>query len=244
LASAADFTDLVEEPSEGRVFERTLLPGIADAGADGRVRLDALARWLQDVAYADLLDVGAEEEGVWIVRKGRMRVESFPRFGDAVTLRTFCSGLGRFSAERRTSVTGESAAVEAVATWVWIDSQTARPKRFPPEFVGQYERSAAGRDASVRLRHPDPPDGCARRAWLFRATDEDVAGHVNNSHYWASVEEELAGTAPERFDAEIEYREPMLPGEAVVLRAPGGLWIAPADREAGGSVSVSIQIAD
>jgi acyl-ACP thioesterase len=232
--------ELVAHPGEGRVFEQVLLPGIADAGGDGRVRLDALARWLQDVAYADLLDADASDEGAWIVRKARMRVERFPRFGDPVTVRTFCSGLGRFSAERRTSVTGESAAVEAVATWVWIDAETARPRRFPSDFVGVYEPSAAGRDASVRLRHPDPPEGCERRPWVFRATDEDVAGHVNNSHYWAPLEDELASGAPEPFDAEIEYREPMHgPGEAVVLRGARGLWIA-----AGDSVSVSIQIAD
>src|SRR5690242_18812438 len=181
--------ELVPEPGEGRVFERSLLPGIADAGGDGRVRLDALSRWLQDVAYADLLDVGAEEGGMWIVRKARLRVERFPRFGDPVTVRTFCSGLGRFSAERRTSVTGESAAVEAVATWVWIDAETGRPRRFPPEFVSEYERSAAGRDASVRLRHPEPPQDCESRPWTFRATDEDVAGHINNSRYWAPLEE-------------------------------------------------------
>jgi acyl-ACP thioesterase len=233
--------ELVPEPTEGRVFERSLLPGIADAGGDGRVRLDALARWLQDVAYADLLDAGASDDGVWIVRKARIRVERFPRFGDPVTVRTFCSGIGRFSAERRTSVRGASAAVEAVATWVWIDAETLRPKRFPPEFVAEYERSAAGRDASVRLRHPDPPGDCEQRPWIFRATDEDVAGHVNNSHYWAALEEELVGQAAEPFDAEIEYREPMLPGPAELLRAAGGLWIAGPD---GDSVSVSIQIAD
>ena len=38
------------------------MPGIADAVGDGRVRLDAIARWLQDVAYADLIDAGFERE--------------------------------------------------------------------------------------------------------------------------------------------------------------------------------------
>jgi acyl-ACP thioesterase len=235
------FTELVPEPGEGRVFSRSLMPGIADAGADGRVRLDALARWLQDVAYADLLDAGADDSGVWIVRRSRIRVERFPHFGDPATVRTFCSGIGRFSAERRTSVRGLSAAVEAVSLWVWIDAETGRPKRFPPEFVAIYQQSAGGRDASVRLRHGDPPEGCERRDWSFRVTDEDVAGHVNNSHYWATLEEELATASPDSLDAEIEYREPMLPGPATVLRAPGGLWIAD---ETGDSVSASIRIAD
>jgi acyl-ACP thioesterase len=241
---AEALTELVDEPGEGRVFERTLIPGIADAGGDGRVRLDAIARWLQDVAYADLLDAGADDSGVWIVRRSRIRVDRFPRFADEVIVRTFCSGIGRFSAERRTSVRGSSAAVEAVALWVWIDAESGRPRRFPPEFLSFYEQSAAGRDASVRLRHGDPPEGCERREWSFRATDEDVAGHVNNSHYWAALEEELVAAPPDSLDVEIEYREPMLPGPATVLRAPGGLWIATHDRETGDSVSASIRIAD
>jgi acyl-ACP thioesterase len=234
-------TELVDEPAGGRVFESSLVPGIADAGGDGRVRLDAIARWLQDAAYADLLDSGAEEGGVWIVRRSRMRVDRFPRFGEPVTVRTFCSGLGRFSAERRTTVRGATAAVEAVALWVWIDAETGRPRRFPPEFVALYEKSAAGRDAPTRLRHDSPPDCCERREWRFRMTDEDVAGHVNNSHYWAPLEEELATGSPESIDVEIEYREPMLPGPAQVLRAPGWMWIAEC---AGDSVSASLRVAD
>ena len=48
------------------------------------MRLDAIARWLQDVAYADLLDAGFDEGGVWIVRRLRLRVEVWPRFGEPV----------------------------------------------------------------------------------------------------------------------------------------------------------------
>jgi hypothetical protein len=51
-------------------------PGIADATASGRVRLDAIARWLQDVAYLDLVDAGFEGQGAWVVRRLRIRVES------------------------------------------------------------------------------------------------------------------------------------------------------------------------
>jgi acyl-ACP thioesterase len=235
-------TELVPEPGDGRVFEQHLMPGIADAGGSGRVRLDAIARWLQDVAYADLLDAGADESGTWVIRRARMRVDSFPRFGEPVTVRTFCSGIGRFSAERRTSVRGDSAAVEAVALWIWIDAHSGRPKRFPPAFVELYATSAAGRDAPVRLRHSDPPDDCERSSWSFRATDEDVAGHVNNSHYWAPLEQELVGAEPSSIDVEIEYREPVLPGPVALLRSADALWIA-AEAE-GGPVSASIRIAD
>ncbi len=202
-------------------------PGIADADAAGRGRLDAMARWLQDVAYADLIDSGFEGRGAWIVRRTRIRVERFPRFGEDLTLRTFCSGIGRFSAERRTSIAGVGAAVEAVSLWVCLDPERGRPMRFPPDFMAVYEESAAGRDANVRLRHDDPPADAERSPWQFRATEMDPAGHINNSHYWVPLEEELSsGPEPESIDAEVEYRDPAVAGEAVLLRRGSSIWIA------------------
>ena len=213
-------------------------PGIADADEAGRCRLDAIARWLQDVAYADLIDAGFEGRGAWIVRRTRIKVESFPRFGDELTVRTFCSGIGRFSAERRTSIKGESAAVETVSLWVCLDPERGRPMRFPPDFVEAYEESAAGRDANVRLRHPEPPPDGERSGWRFRAVEMDPAGHVNNSHYWVPLEEELgAGPEPEAIDAEVEYRDPAMSGEAVLIREGSSMWIASRD----GTIHASVQ---
>jgi acyl-ACP thioesterase len=212
-------------------------PGIADSNAAGRCRLDAMARWLQDVAYADLVEAGFEGRGAWIVRRTRIRVERFPRFAENLRLRTFCSGFGRFSAERRTSITGDTAAVETVSLWVCLDPERGRPMRFPDDFRAVYEESAGGRDANVRLRHPDPPEDAERSAWHFRVAEMDPAGHINNSHYWVPLEEQLAdGPEPESIDAEVEYRDPAMPGEAVVLRQGSSMWIAGAD----GTINASV----
>jgi acyl-ACP thioesterase len=227
-AEAVEALEFVDWPG-GRAFERPMRPGIADATATGRCRLDAIARWLQDVAYADLVDSGFEGRGAWIVRRTRIRVEAFPRFGEELAARTFCSGIGRFSAERRTTVVGKGAAVEAVARWVCLDPEAGRPMRFPPEFREVYEESADGRDANVRIRHPDPPPAAEGEPWRFRAAELDPAGHINNSHYWTPLEEDLASRDdPEAIDAEIEYRDPAMPGEATLLRDGPGLWIVSA----------------
>jgi hypothetical protein len=74
--------------------------------------------------------------------------------------------------------------------------------------------------------------------WRFRATDLDVAGHVNNSHYWAPLEERYAEAEPEAIDAEIEHREPALAGTAYVRGAAGGIWIEAGD----GTLHASIVI--
>jgi acyl-ACP thioesterase len=212
-------------------------PGIADGDAAGRCRLDAIARWLQDVAYADLIDSGFEGRGAWIVRRTRIQVGRFPRFGEDLTLRTFCSGIGRFSAERRTSIRGRTAAVEAGSLWVCLDPERGRPMRFSPDFIAVYEESAGGRDANVRRRHDDPPGDAERSPWHFRAAEMDPAGHINNSHYWVPLEEELAsGPEPESIDAEVEYRDPAVAGDAVLLRQASSMWIAGAD----GTVNASL----
>jgi acyl-ACP thioesterase len=66
----------------------------------------------------------------------------------------------------------------------------------------------------------------------------DPAGHINNSHYWVPLEEELAsGPEPDSIDAEVEYRDPAVAGEAVLLRRGSAMWIASPD----GAVHASLQ---
>jgi acyl-ACP thioesterase len=231
--------ELVPAPAAGRIFEQSLLPGLADAAPSGRVRLDALARWLQDVAYRDVADAGLAGAAVWVVRRLRIHVARFPRFGEEVTLRTFCSGLGRMWAERRTSLAGNEGEVEAVATWVHLDPASRRPMPFSEAEVAVYARSAAGRRIRARLRHPAPGPDAVRRPWTFLATDLDVAGHVNNSAYWKPLEERLlTGREPEAIDVEIEFRTPAQPGEVVVLSQGERLWIAALDGELHASLDV------
>ncbi|HVW17544.1 MAG TPA: acyl-ACP thioesterase domain-containing protein [Solirubrobacteraceae bacterium] len=225
---AVALTELVPRPPAGRVFAEQVRTGIGEATATHRVRLDAIARWLQDAAYWDLVDAGWEAPQPWFVRRLRMRVERFPLFAEALDLVTWCSGTGPAVAERRTSIRGErGAAVEAVAQWVHLDPETARPRPLGDEFMAVYGPSAAGRRAPTRLRHPAPPDEpIAQRRFDFRVTDVDPARHVNNAVYWAAIEEELADReAHAGVDAEVEHRAAALPGPVRLLS--DGAWGRP-----------------
>ena len=224
--SEAPLTEMVPPPPGGRSFEREIVPGLADATGSGRVRLDAIARWLQDVAYADIVDAGLAARGAWVVRSSRMRVEAFPRFGTPVSVRTFCSATGRLAAERRTSASGGEAAVETVAMWIHVDTETLRPLRLGEEFQAVYGESAGSRKANFHLGHADPPAETERSPWRFRASDLDIAGHVNNAAYWEPVEELFARIGePESVDLEIEFREPAHPGDAEILRSGPMMWV-------------------
>jgi acyl-ACP thioesterase len=224
----------------GRVFELVMRPGLADCAPSGRIRLDALARWLQDVAYADVEDAGLEAAAVWVVRRSRMRVNRFPRFGERCTVRTFCSGIGRMWAERRTTIVGSgesSPEVEAVSLWVHLDPELRRPTPLTAAELATYGQLGHDRRISARLRHP-PPSGADREwGWRFRATDCDLADHVNNSAYWQPLEEELlAGPDPASIDVEIEFRSPAQPGDKRILASGQRRWITGTDGESHASV--------
>jgi acyl-ACP thioesterase len=235
------FDELVAPPAGGRVFRHRAAAGLADAAPSGRARLDAIARWLQDAALADVVDSGVDGGGVWVLRRLRLAVARFPRFGDAVEVATFCSGTGALVAERRSTVsTGAEALVEAVALWVHLDPDGRHPRPLPSGFEGVYGVAAAGRRVRARLRHPAaPPAGAVSRPWRFRAADLDLAGHVNNAVYWQVVEEELAGAEPAAgLEAEIEHRAPADAGEAAVLADGAMRWIV-----AGGDVVATVRLA-
>jgi acyl-ACP thioesterase len=223
---------LVPAPEAGRVFRHAASVGLGDVSPAGRARLDAIARWLQDAAYADWVDAGLDDGGVWVVRRLHLRVAAFPRFGDAIEVATFCSGTGRLWAERRSTVYArDSVRVEAVALWVHLDARGVRPRPLPDGFEAVYGAAAAGRRVSARLAHPAEPDpGAAARPWHFRAADLDLADHVNNAVYWQVVEEELVAAEPAGgLVAEIEHRAAADAGPAQVLSAGAMRWIVAAD---------------
>jgi acyl-ACP thioesterase len=236
-------TELVAAAPRARVYSQSARAGLADCAPSGRMRLDALARWLQDVAYADVEDAGLAELAVWVVRRSRMRVTRFPRFGEYYTLATFCSGLGRMWAERRTTISrvGESESqVEAVSLWVHLDRSTWRPAPFSKREIAIYGDAGAGRRVTARLRHRAPGSSEDRVAWTFRATERDIAGHINNAAFWQPLEEELLSgdEEPHSIDAEIEYRAPAQPGEKLVLRDGHRRWIVSDEGETHASIVV------
>jgi acyl-ACP thioesterase len=236
-------SELVAAPERGRVFTEPVRPGLADCAPSGRIRLDSLARFAQDIAYADADAVGLSQTATWVVRRTRMRVERFPRFGESLELATFCSGLGRMWAERRTTVSGLGGSeVELVSLWVHLDTATGRPTPLSDEELTVWAESAGGRKVTARLRHSSPEGTEERFPWRFRATECDVAGHINNAAYLQPVEEELlAGGDGDigSIDVEIEYRSPAQPGEKLVLRDGARRWIVSPEGEVHASLMVA-----
>lgn len=220
LAGAPDAGSLVPRPATGRVFECTVPVRFGDADPTGRLRLDALARILQDAGNDDFLDAGLDPLSPWVARRSTVVVAgTWPTLGEPMTVATWCGGLGSRWAERRTSLsTTSGAGVEVATLWVHLD-KAGRPAALPSWFLETYGAAAGDRTVTTRLRLPAPPSGADARPWPLRATDLDVLGHVNNAAVWAAVEDECARRSVVPGVVELEFAGPVDAADEVTLRS-------------------------
>jgi len=193
---------------------------LSDADATGRLRLDAVARYLQDAAIDDVeeTDWGAPEH-LWVLRAVRVAVLE-PFLDDSVVdIVTWGSSFSSLAAGRRWSLSGDAGgAIEVDSTWIHLGPD-ARPARIGKGFDG-YAEAAQGRIASTKLTLAPPPADGTRHAWPLRATDVDRMGHVNNAAYWAAVEQRLREREPDLrrpHVARLDYRHAIDLGERVEL---------------------------
>jgi len=191
---------------------------LGDVTPGRRVRLDALARYLQDVAADDATDAALPGRGGWIMRRLDLDVARLPQLGERLDVVTSCTGVGRRWAERTTTLTDGLGAVAVTgrATWVYVDLRTGAPRLLPDEFFSVYGDAVRARKVSARLTLPALDPTAPRVAWPLRSADFDVFEHVNNASYWVAVEDRLTvhGTRERIRRAEIEYGAGIATGDA------------------------------
>jgi acyl-ACP thioesterase len=206
-------------PARGRTFAGRRRVRLADVDAYGRLRLDALARFLQDLAIDDVGETGwGLPEHVWFVR--RIRVDLLAPFldDDEVAMVTWCSGLAAIAAGRRWSITGNRGGrAEVDSVWIHLGLD-GRPRRI--EDFGVYAEATGGRRVSARPELVAPSDHALRCSWPLRVTDVDLHGHVNNAVHWQAVEHLLQAGGPDprsALRARLDYREALDFGDELQL---------------------------
>ena len=202
----------------GRRFSADRPIRLSDADAVGRLRLDSIARYLQDVAADDVLDAGwAPDDHIWVVRRTVLDVLQPFLTDTAVALTTWCGAVAGSAAARRTSVVGDRGGhVEAEMIWIHLGPDL-QPQRLGERFLSIYGASAEGRRASTRLELPGPTAAAVAAPWRLRRTDVDQLGHINNAAYWPPVEELWAERLREPHRAVLEYRQPLDLDDALEL---------------------------
>ena len=205
-------------PEAGRVFTAGYPIRRTDVTPGGRLRFDALARYLQDVAEDDIAQTDLREPYHWLVRRSAITIRGYPQRGQRLWLATFCSATGPRWAERTTTLSASGTElIQARAVWTAITRTTGESCAIGPGFHRVYGPAAQGRRVSARLSHPRPDPLAQVRDWPLRASDFDAAGHVGNTIHWQAAEEVIAGLDWLPARAEMEYHHPILPGDRLRL---------------------------
>jgi acyl-ACP thioesterase len=200
--------EMVPRAVDGRSFTARRRVRLGDCSPGGRLRLDATARYLQDVSDDDTRDAGLAQM-TWVVRRTVIDVLQFPTYLQELDMVTWCSGIGSRWAERRVDIASAAGGSISTATlWVHLDAESLRPLPTSKAFEVVFAPSAAGRSVSSRLTLGAPPLALELTPWPVRFADFDVMNHMNNAIAFAVVEEVLARRralrAPLR--VEVEYR--------------------------------------
>jgi len=200
---------LVPLPEAGRTFTVDRRVRLGDVTVDGRLRLDAVARYCQDTSNDDTRDVDLPDAMAWVVRRTVIDVVRPGHWDEVLSVTTWAGGLGRRWAERRLQLVGlpeaarsrdmppegavrESAHLEVSTLWIHLDPASGRPKTLSDTFLEHYGPSAGDRVVAARRVLPvEIPAEADRHAWPVRRSDLDTLGHVNNTNYLSVVEEFL-----------------------------------------------------
>jgi len=218
--------EIIPLNDRGRHFRADFRVRMVDADANGLLRLDGIARLLQDVATDDSHDSVVASIDPWVVRRTTLRyVEGahWPRYLDRLTLTTWCGGVGPAWAERRTNFDYEGQLVlEAAAIWVPVDA-SGHPVRLRENFFEIYGESARDRKVSGRIPKAPIPESANRRAWPLRAADVDTMGHVNNAALWQTLCEVVVVPLQ---SVSVSHHASIDRDDVVTLvTAPGQLWL-------------------
>lgn len=241
-------TFVMAPPSgQGRRFGVRRRVRLGDATPAGRMRLDAMARFLQDIANDDARDGDWSDPHWWVVRRTVIDVHRFPTYLEEVDLVTWCGGTGSHWAERRTSIasTDGEPLVDAAALWVHVDRDTLQPSRVPADVADVLRASADGRNVGAKLLLKTSGldlDAMPAGTWPLRFSDFDAVGHMNNAAYWEVLEEQLLADRGLRspLRAVVEHVAQIEPGHVVERLVAASSGEATVVLRAGGAVRASM----
>ncbi|MDV2474623.1 4-hydroxybenzoyl-CoA thioesterase [Rhodococcus zopfii] len=221
---------LCELPANASPYttERTVRTG--DVDNNQRLRLDGIARYLQDIGTDNLAAVDATRtDPLWIVRRTVIDVHRPARYPQQLRLRRWCDALSTRWANVRVRMDGvepdgEGSLIETAGFWIDISPTSGTPTRISDPLFEHMSRHA--HDTRLRWHawlSPDPTDADhTATPFPLRVTDIDPFDHVNNATYWHGVEEHLAerGDLQEGpYRAIVEHLRPVVAGDDLTIRA-------------------------
>lgn len=217
---------LVPVPSEGYVYQTGWRLGTSDIDEHRRLRLDGVARYIQEVGAEHLADAQpAEIHPHWIVLRTVIDVLEPIEIPSDITFRRWCAGLSSRWCNMRVQLLGaEGGRIETQGFWICMNKDTLTPSRLTDECVQRFGSTTDEHRLKWRPWLTEPTGTDPEPVTIpfpLRRTDIDLFEHVNNTIYWHGVHE-ILGRVPELeqrpYRAVLEYRSPIKFGEPLSLR--------------------------
>ena len=233
-----DYVPLGDRKVGARFFETDFRVRTDDVDQEMRVRLDAIARYLQDAANDNLAATEfAETAPYWIVRRTIIDVLEPITWPSDFHVERWCGASSTRWTNMRVRLTAESQTnrfnpeprpnghVETEAFWINVNEQ-GMPSRITDSALELLNSMTDEHRLRWKAMNPEKAPAAGEvdlpdREHVLRVTDFDPFRHLNNAAYLEAVEDELTGhtdliDVPHR--AIVEYLRPITPGTPITLR--------------------------
>lgn len=232
------YAPLAERKDGARFFAEDYRVRTGDVDQEMRVRLDGLARYLQDVANDNIAPLKfAQSDPFWIVRRTVIDVLEPITWPADFHAERWCGALSTRWTDMRVRLVSKSETnrfnpeprpnghIETVAFWINVTDQ-GMPSRISDdgfEMLSEMTDEHRLRWSSMNPAQPPSPDELELpdREHVLRITDFDPFKHLNNAAYLEAIEDELVDH-PDLLDVPhrlvIEYLRPITPGTPITLR--------------------------
>jgi acyl-ACP thioesterase len=221
---------LVDLPQSGYVYQTGWRLATSDIDEHKRLRLDGVARYIQEVGAEHLADAQlAEVHPHWIVLRTVIDVIEPIEIPSDITFRRWCAALSTRWCNMRVQLEGsEGGRIETEGFWICMNKDTLTPSRFTDDCIARFGSTTDNHRLRWRPWLTEPVDSGhdgqigTETPFPLRRTDIDLFEHVNNSIYWHGVHE-ILGQAPDLesapYRAVLEYRSPIKLGEEVTIHS-------------------------
>ncbi len=215
---------LVELPDSGYVYQTGWRLASADIDEHRRLRLDGVARYIQDVGAEHLADAQlAEVHPHWIVLRTVIDVLEPIELPSDITFRRWCAALSTRWCSMRVQLEGSAGGrIETEGFWICVNKDTLTPGRLSDDCIARFGGTTDNHRLKWRRWLTEPITDGSTTPFPLRRTDIDPLEHVNNTVYWQGVHE-ILGQVPDLegapYRAVLEYRSAIKLGESVTINS-------------------------
>lgn len=189
-------------------FQQTRKIDYFQTATDGRIKLDALVRILQNAALDHVHEADRDARVIiaagyaWILNKVILDIARYPVYGETVTVNTWHRGTKGFKSYREYEIlAGNQRVATAASSWLFLDLARRKVVKVPKEtdaLYGVVPTMALDRD--IEAWKPDKnlvPDESMEI--ITRRSDYDMLGHVNNAVYFDYLDTLLGNQVGDNF---------------------------------------------